>query len=366
MIMKHFAKRTLSVFLALIMFVSTLSVAAFAQNKPPLYVNLGDSIAWGRIENESQYPDYNWERHSYSGLFASYLGTTRTSYARRGMQTTDVLYMIDEEFCEGVNNGSIVADSWWQPEYPPFDGVPLAEVRSNVADADYISLCIGVCDYISYPQDVEARRLEEIGDIDAATARLQELLKAGKIDGSVFNAFKTLFDMYSQKALVTFSFVLDMLQGYIDYTENYTRIVKDLRTANPTATIFLIGTFLPGGNIPGLQETPEASPIIFFINRLLDNINFIVKNAAAKYNCLYVDTMGVESDWHPTVKGHQQICDRMISVLNGQKIYAGSVNTVAAIGDHASSKVSQYVSPVLKIVKNVVSNAKNIMSSLFR
>ena len=364
--MKNFAKRTLSVFLAVLMLVSALSVAALAQNTPPLFVNLGDSIAWGRIENEDQHPEYNWENNSYSGLFASYLGTTRTSYARRGMQTTDILYMIDEEFCEGVNNGSIVADSWWQPEYPPFDGVPLEEVRTNVANADYISLCIGVCDYISYPEDVESRRLEEIGDIDAASARLKELLDAGKIDTEVFNAFNKLLSMRSEKALVIINYVLDMLQGYIDYTENYTRIVKDLREANPTATILLIGNYIPGGTISALQEMPEASPIIFFVNRLIDNINLVAKNAAEQYNCLYVDTMGVESDWHPTVKGHQQICERMIAVLNGEKTYAGSTELVAAVTKHATEKTSKYVAPVLKIVKNVVASSSNLFSSLLR
>lgn len=33
-----------------------------------------------------------------------------------------------------------------------------------------MSLRTGVCDYISYPEDVESKRLEEIGDIDAASA----------------------------------------------------------------------------------------------------------------------------------------------------------------------------------------------------
>lgn len=364
--MKHFAKRALSVFLTVLMLVSALSVAAFAQDTPPLYVNLGDSIAWGRIENEDQYPEYNWDENSYSGLFASYLGTTRTSYARRGMQTTDVLYMIDEEFYEGVNNGSIVADSWWQPEYPPFDGVSLEEVRTNVANADYISLCIGVCDYISYPRDVESKRLEEIGDIDATIAHLKELLDAGKIDTEVFKAFTSLLRMYSGKALVIVNYVLDMLQGYIDYSENYGRIVKDLREANPTATILLIGNYIPGGTISALQEMPEASPIIFFVNRLIDNINLISKKAAEQYNCLYVDTMGVESDWHPTVNGHQQICDRMIAVLNGEKTYAGSTKAIAAVTNHAVEKTAKYVAPVLKIVKNTVASSSNFFSSLLK
>ncbi len=34
----------------------------------------------------------------------------------------------------------------------------------------------------------------------------------------------------------------------------------------------------------------------------------------------------IDNTWHPTPVGHEQIFNRMISVLNGDKTYAGNIN----------------------------------------
>ena len=361
-----FRLRMISCALVLILAFSVFPFSVFASESEPLYVNLGDSIAWGRIENEEQY-EYNYDLDSYSGLFASYLGTTRTSYARRGMQTTDVLYMIDEDFRNGIDGGRITADCWWHDEYPPFDTVPLEQVNADIAKADYISLCIGVCDYISYPGDVKTTREgqleEQLGNSDEALARLKELLAQDLISEEVYAAFKTLLNIYEGEALILLNYVIEILEGYLDYSQYYGRIVKDLRDANKNGTIFLLGTFLTGDMVPFLQETPDASPIIFYINRLLDNINLIVKNAAAQYDCLYVDTMGVESAWHPTVNGHQQICERMISVLEGQNKYSGGVEKLSLFSGLIAC-MEKIKTPIVKVIRSSISIPGKIAASL--
>ena len=164
-----------------------------------LYLNFGDSIAWGRLENEENFPDYNYEKDSYSGLFASYLGTERVSYARRGMQTTDILYMIDDEFRSEVDSKAITPDTWHWYEYPPYDGTSLDQIKTDIAAADYISLCVGVCDYLSYPGDVHTQALEKLPDEEAAKARLEELLAEGRKDEEIYEAFMALMKISSEK-----------------------------------------------------------------------------------------------------------------------------------------------------------------------
>ena len=337
-------RKTLALILVLSMILA-ISASAFAEEDEVLYVNFGDSIAWGRIENEENFPEYDWENDSYSGLFAAKLGTERVSYARRGMQTTDVLYMIDGAYQAAVDNGIINPDSWHQREYPPYDGTSLDEVRSTTAAADYISLCIGICDYISYPGDVKSAAMEEVPDTDELSAQIKEYFGNGTIDKEAFELLSEILNANGEKAKITVKYVLDMLKGYADYVINYPLIVKDLRSLNKTGTIILMGNYLPGGSLSFLIETEDSSKLIALLNRLLDNINLVAKTAAIEYGCVYVDTMGVESDWHPTVKGHQQICDRIVSVLSGDKTYAGGIIVCSAVKDRFLQDIHADVEP---------------------
>ena len=357
--------RLLACVLVLVVAISILPLTAFAVEEEKLCVNLGDSIAWGRVENETGLPEDYFDIYSFSALFADRLGAKRVSYARRGMQTTDILYMIDDAFRKGIDNGTIKADSWHQDEYPPYDDTPLNKVMSDITNADYISLCVGVCDYMTYPGDVRTTNEEQLGDPDAALAKLKELLAGDMFSAEVYEAFRNLLDIYEGRALCLLNFIIDVMEGFADYSLYYGQIVKDLRKANPEGTILLIGSYLPGDSFSFLQETPEASPIIFYLNRFLDNINFVAKNAAAQYDCLYVDTMGVETSWHPTVNGHKQICDRMISVLEGQRKYSGGVETLSAFSG-LIDRVEKIKPPIVKAIQSSISISGKITSALLQ
>jgi len=321
------------------LFLGLFSVCVFAKEEEILYVNFGDSIAWGKIENKENFPEYDAEKDSYSGLFAGYLGTDRTNYARRGMQTTDVLYMIDDQFHDDVDKGVLHPDSWHTGEYPPYDGTSLEVIKENTRKAQYITLCVGVCDYVSYPDEIKQQRQEEIGNADEARERLNELADNGKLDRETFELLFEVLKNDSDKAGITVRYIMDIVYGFIDYTEYYPRIVSTLRTMNQNGKIILIGNYLPGSKLSFLWENEESSKVVRLVNSLVDNMNLVIKEAAAKYDCYYVDTCGVETNWHPTVKGYQQICDRMISVLNGDPTYAGNVKVVSTVAQQIKTHI---------------------------
>ena len=362
------AKKLIAIFLVLSM-VFALSISAFADEKV-LYVNYGDSIAKGSIEADD--PDYDRDKDSFSALFGKYLDAERVNYARSGMQTTDILYMIDDQFREDVDNGVIVTDSWHWEEYPPNDNVPLDQIKKNTALADYITLCVGVCDYISYPGEVKSVAMEDIPDTEELSAALDEYLNSGKLEKEAYLLLSELLEIYKEKAVVIISYIFDMLEGYSDYVKYYPQIVKDLRDLNNEGTIILIGNYLPGDFAAFLAENDEASFIIPLVNRLLDNINLVVKEAAKKYGCVYVDTMGIESEWHPTVDGQQQICDRIVSVLSGEKTYAGSVKFVTTIVEKFLNDVSSDIDQIFgfagelgSILASLKAFTNKILSAIF-
>jgi len=322
-------KRAFSLVLALVLVFSCLALNSLADSTPPLYVSLGDSIARGSVEEDTE--QYNYVTDCYAGLFADYLRADLVNYAGLGMQTIDVLYMIDDEFRGLVDSGLITMDSWHPEYYPPYNGIALDTVMNDIRNADYISLCIGGGDVVAYPGELKSRALEKIADEDEAKAKLQELLDNGSIGKETLDAFNTLMQIYPEKTIATLRFVIDIIDGYSDYSEYFPRIVKCLRSENKDAEIFLIGLFIPAGTLSFLLETDDASPIVFYLNRLLDNINVEIKKAAITYNCYYIDTMGIDSSWHPTPLGYSQICDRMISVLEGDHTYSGGISSLSKI-----------------------------------
>lgn len=324
-------KRMLSLLLALVLAFGLLGTFAFAEDSGVKVVNLGDSVACGYIENSGDHPEYNMDNSSYSALFAESLGTQRINYARKGMQTTDILYMIDDEFHDAVDSGMLHPDTWHQYVYPPYDGTPLEQVKRDIAEADYISMCVGACDFLSYPSEKRTQAAAAAGDRDEAKALLQEYLDAGKLDLETFAAFENLLEVDFEHALTYVNLVADILEGYAEFSVYYPTIVKDLRAANKDAVIILVGLYLPGGTFSFLRESEDAAPILHYVNRLLDNINYVAKLAAVTYGCVYVDTMGVESDWHPTIRGHEEIYERIVSVLGGEKTYAGGVSVLSGL-----------------------------------
>lgn len=317
--MKKFA----ALFLAFGMMLSLCGVTATADMLSCTYVNFGDSISLGNIEDDDQL--YDKYTDGWSPQLAVELGASWINYARRGMQTTDILYMIDPAFQEQVDSGILQPDSWHTTEYPPYDGNSLETVRNDLKDADYVSLCIGACDIISYPGELKTQAMEKIPDKDALQAELNSYLEAKKLDQETYNALVKLLAAYSAEVYYSIKQIFDMLDGLEDYVKYYPQIVKCMREAAPEATIILVGNFIPNSIIPFLEETDTSGEVVFRLNRLLDNVNFVVKKAALNYDCYYVDSMGIQSDWHPTVMGQTQLCKRIFSVLEGDPVYAGSI-----------------------------------------
>jgi len=337
--MKKFRKLT-GYILCAVMMLSLIPAGVFAEKSAkPVYVSLGDSIAWGRVDLEEGNPDYPYdkEKESYRGLLAEYWGAEVYNYARRGMQTTDVLYLVDEAFREKVDKGEITVDSWYPEEYPPHDQdhpeATLEQIKNKITEADYITLCLADCDYFGYPMYVRDSAMSEIADPAAIREELCNLLKEGKLNSETFCLFGRLLRAYGDKGSVICSFILDVLKGYSDYQEYYPRIVKALRAQNETAAIALLGVYLPGETFSFLRENESSGKLVRFVNSLLDTVNIMIQKTAAEYGCYYVDTMGIESSFHPTEKGYRQIADRILSVLSGDHTYAGNLYCVMTQSD---------------------------------
>ena len=337
-------KKALSLFLALMLVCAAVPPLALASGEAtaPLYVSFGDSITNGAYEDYDRQPDYNQLRDRYTSLFAAYLGAEHVTFSAPGMQTGDILYCLDDEYKSAVDSGDIELKRYSPNSYPPRNGVSIETVRETVAAADYISVCAGSCDYYILPSQTYHAAIADDPSIRALGKQLMTYLEDGTIDKETYNVLSQLLDAGGNRSIALLNFVFDAIGAFSAYLENYPKIIKALRELNPDATIILLGNYLNGSRFSFITETDDSSQILFVLNRMLDSMNFLVKKTAVKYDCVYVDTMGIESVSHPTKVGYQQICDRMISVLEGDTTYAGNVAVSNTVIDKFVSDVRAY------------------------
>ena len=308
-----------------LLFAMTFSVS-YAESSKGKYVSFGDSIAVGCLEDGKDHSVLD-EYGGYASIFAEKMNLDRISYAGRGMQTQDVLYMVSKKFSDKVDAGKITYESWWADEYAYNKGISLETIRKNVAEADYISLCVGSCDFASFPGELKTRALQEFKNnpenyITELETELKSQYKTGDLSKVDYKALKKVLRTKTKEAAIYTKYASDILQGLRDYAKYYPRIVKNIRRLNPDATIILLGIYIPLSDLADL----EGNKYTQIANRLLDKVNIVAKKAALCYGCAYVDCMGIEVVWHPTEAGYKQMCDRMISVLNNEKKYSGGIS----------------------------------------
>lgn len=318
-------KRITALFLSALLFISVLSVAAFAEStgKKPYhqYTVLGDSIPAG-------YGPYNYEHKgyaripvSYPALVADQVAENMIPLARTGFRTVELRYMLEDDF-EGdeylfrIGKTSVEDVYRHRPEY-----------RTAIAGSDLVTLEIGSNDILNYGM---------IRAIDASknpvvTNKVREILEA---TGDYVQALSMLLQLTgtaeSLSGIVT-GFVQGMMEGYRNFTKNWECIMEDLYSINPDMTLVVVGMYNP------LKTTKLTDASLITVGRAFEMIS-VAMNTYMKQGSRYSGqyrfadvsrteiydlpsfTNGMFMDMllgmvHPTINGHRFIANQILNVL---------------------------------------------------
>lgn len=311
-------KRFISALLAILL-VFSLTAAAFAeevgeQEERPLLVSLGDSVATGALDDRQD----GQEEVSFSELVAQHYGMDFCQLARVGLRSIDLLYFLNAEYERQVRSGE-VSHTEYNPSVYTDSPETVAAFREKVSEADLITLFIGANDIINYPSQYIVDQEETYGTVGDYFTEMRELIGNGKLDGFwTLRTLKALGVVCRETAAYLYTFT-KMINGYLHYLYNYERIVSKIRELNPEAQIVLIGFYIPAKNSPIFQGSDDPSPLQESFWRMIDKINLNVKDAAVKYDCIYVQSQGVESNFHPTPAGYEELANDIISAIDSGK-----------------------------------------------
>lgn len=329
-------RRFLSVILALMMLVSVMVVPVAAADVDygiQYYVALGDSIAHGmnaevpalkislgidpETGEEITYPTFGTTADGYPSRVADALelenGDGFLSWALPGMRTKDILYMLTEK-------GDYSSDLYVSMILQDYNGIR-PTVRQNLADADLITLNVGMNDILVGPLVVAMYEiaLEQQAQAEEQ-AEAQAMVDAAEdAESPEMSLSGSLNSLNASQSDGTLDFVKRFLKhsaaGAVAFRQNLPQILAELRTINPDAQIEIVGVY------NALREFPMDNEALKDLPKLLDGMfvemNLYIAACCARYNCTYVDVMNVEIDgsFHPTVAGYQDMADRIVAKL---------------------------------------------------
>ncbi len=248
--MKKFVKRALAMALAVIMLVSVLGVAAFADRNEKLpqyktYTVLGDSNASGYgtdayFENAGStesVKEGDLIAGSYPAIVADALGCeTVYVHSHSGWRTNEFLYMIEPGSIEYsdffLHALGFVADSTLAGEG--------AAIVADIKKADLISIDFGSNDIYSYTL-YETYGMHE----DELNAMLDDM-NAISADPSVFfNQLLTAADKLGILKQLVADFKANLDKNTAVFEANIATVVEKVRELNPDAKILMMGVFCP-------------------------------------------------------------------------------------------------------------------------
>lgn len=211
-----------------------------------VYVGLGDSITFG--ETDLRYiPSYG--DRGYVGKFADILATENG-----GTRPTVVNFAIDGETAASFMSGS--------GRTPPVVGrtdIPLAQQNLN---------------YTSSPTTPQ---------MDMFSG----LVASEKAAGNTINTISITLGFNELAALASFptNQALTMLPATLAaYRTNYTDVLKEIRSLEPAAHLYLLGYYNP------FPADPTANPAKPIFAKGGPEVNSIIQSLATQFNAQYVDT----------------------------------------------------------------------------
>lgn len=257
------------------------------------YVALGDSITYGTgLENI--------QTESYANLLAENFGTTVQNYAQDGMNSSWLLYNIEQgKYVEDIKNADIITisvgsnDLFW-PFYQK-----LAEI-------------FGV--NITKPHDLLKGIVENF-----STATLIE-----KYD-MISELYKTTYSDDTKKELEL---------AVKEHTENWPKLISKIKEINPTAKLIAVEYYNPYHHIILPLVGNGALSFSFYVDSYIDSLNqTLYENVNLGYDIadiketfhsidstnVAISIFNFNLDPHPNKNGHRIIYEKIIELLNNKK-----------------------------------------------
>lgn len=341
--------RHVAAFLSLVMLIGLLAIPSLADtSKAPNeygiehYVALGDSIATGLNDNtetnEDAYGSWQdgytvklaerlnlidadcWE--SVDGQEESYYISPNDSgfrsWAFPAMRTLEIRHQVDASYDYQKDR---FADYWLDNnELDAKLGDVPALIRSDIAQADLITLNIGSNDVLLSQLRITAWELED--KFGVGSSAIVDLMKS-KLG---FGDAPTLPEGVDENKLVLEfipKFLVNVMKGYNQFLQQMPKILKSLRDQAPEAQIVVLGIFNPLHYSLSLTDGKLPITLGEMIDGVMLPVNLAMAADAALYGCTYVDVVDVTTDgsMHPDNEGYVDIADRIEKRLQAKTAY---------------------------------------------
>ena len=264
------------------------------------------------------------------------------AYGLRGTRVGDVRMLIEkgckEDYYQMNDSYStdIFVPMYLQPTidlYGAFGINKYKEIQQSLVKSDLITLTVGSNDIFTVP----LVKMILAGKIDLTKAiELPQLAEVNCVEDALDNIV-ALYQYIAQSKELLNEFFSLVSQGVNDIKENYPALLADIQEINGgKADVIVMGIYNPFTGVritEGDTDTRLTDMLSFFTSA----VNEILIKACNEYpNVYYVDTDGVEThlmetgatisdpdfgtrmlkDIHPTIKGHLDLTQRIVTVLN--------------------------------------------------
>lgn len=328
--MKKSIKCIISIALAVALTLG-LCVGAFADSSGykgyDKYVCLGDSIAAGYGPYSPDSKGLTRVDVAYHSIIADSLGAELVQLGHCGFRLNDLRYIFEDDY---TPDALLFMSARTTEARERLEQLRLGAYRSQTADADLVTLNVGMNDIMTYAFLKIVNSLSSSQSASESAAIASQMIESS---GGVSEALKALLEKAEQLKQTTelvSSFVKGMQEGYELFYANWNHVIKDIYSLNPDVTLVVIGLYNP---FTDTTLVPEGFiPIGRAADRIAEKANSYIKLSAQKYGYIYADVMGVPTcvdkafteggftdtmmlDVHPTVEGHRMIADKVLSLL---------------------------------------------------
>ena len=325
-------KKKLALILALVLIAAMLVPSAgAASERYQNYVIIGDSIAAGYGPYNYKYKGFKLIENTYASLVGERVAEKTTQLARNGFRTEEVRAMLEDDY---------VGDSLlFQVSEPREDFPSLMEwYRKSIQNADLITIELGSNDVLNYAY----KSALEVMDNSEAFAALREFADQEygedfeEMIGQEVAAWEAVGSASGDALKAINAFVSGLGNGLVAFKENWDIIIEDILALNPDARIIVLGNY-------NLVKTAKITDInLIPVGRMFDLVNMDMNRyltTVSKYHERYeyidiTDTATYNlpaitdpnfgtlmvSFMHPTLNGHRDIANKILSVLGFEEV----------------------------------------------
>ncbi|MGN0443683.1 MAG: S-layer homology domain-containing protein [Acutalibacteraceae bacterium] len=354
-------KKILAVILTLMMLSGALTCFAVELNTDAAnahygqynhYLLLGDSSASGyrdvMSDKDNAYnKKYNQTTYyrvpgSYGDIIANAIveDKSMTAFAGPGFRTTEVRYMLEDEFAANCTDPYLFHPSqlyvYKKYGYLPGDERIRQAYKDAVANADLISIGIGGNDWGEYLVWVLSDVLEKENVADKYIKMVEDLLDDDFFDENVVEKVVEIAHIAGALPELLTAVPTALKEGVSTFYNNWDIMIQDFYDLNPDVTLMVVGlgdqsykgkNYDYDGVVGEPVETEEKSEIEKAATAKINEIILSLANkpmieGAEKFGYIYVDPSGATYvDCHPDADGHMFIANKIIEALPDKDIY---------------------------------------------